>query len=124
MSDLNSVLFEGTLPNDPEFSYDQRGVRHCLLTIASERHFKEDNGIAKQTTTLHVHTEGKMAEQCATLCRRGRKIRVVGRLLTLTVKNGEGREAAELVIDAEHVEVKPSVSVRREQEPSRDGFSR
>jgi single-stranded DNA-binding protein len=124
MNDLNSILLEGTLAQDPVLSHDEKGVPRCLFSITSDRYLKRDNDIKKQTIGIPIHTEGKMAEQCANTCRQGRKIRVVGCLDRLTGINGKGREAAQLVIRAEHFELKPELSVKREKESSLDGFSR
>jgi single-strand DNA-binding protein len=124
MNDLNSVLLEGTLTKDPVLSHDQNGTPNCLLSIASERYLKRKNGIEKQTTAMCVYTHGKMAEQCAKLCHQRRKIRVVGCLQTLRGKNEEGRGMAQVVIDAEHVEIKPELTAKQEKEPSHDFFSR
>jgi single-strand DNA-binding protein len=123
MNDLNSVLLEGTLTNVPELSRDRRGVPHCLLVIASERYLKQENGIEKRTTTMNIHMEGKMAEQYVKLCHQGRKIRVVGCLQNLKGKNEEGRDVAQVVIHAEHMEVRPELPVKQEKEQSHDFFT-
>jgi hypothetical protein len=58
------------------------------------------------------------------LCHAGRKIRAVGRLQILKGKDAEGRDAAQAVIDAEHVELKPELTAKREREQPYDLFSR
>jgi single-stranded DNA-binding protein len=124
MNDLNSVLLEGTLTQDPVLSHDPKGSPHCLLVISSERYLRGENGIEKRTTGMHIDSKGKIAEQCAKLCRRGSKIRVVGFLQALRGKNEAGRDAAQLVIEAEHVEIKPKPAVKQEKDTSYESYSR
>jgi single-strand DNA-binding protein len=124
MNDLNSVLLEGTLTKDPVCSRDGKGVPRCLLSVASERYLKGENGMEKQTTGIQILTKGKTAEQCAKRCRQGGKIRAVGSLRILRGKDAEGRDAAQAVIDAEYVEIKPEMTAKQEKEPSHEFFSR
>jgi single-strand DNA-binding protein len=124
LNDLNSVLLEGTLTKDPALSHDAKGKPHCFLVIASERYLQQETGMEKQTTAMHVYTKGRLAEQCMKLCREGRKIRVVGRIQTLGGKNAQGLDAAQVVIEAEHVEVKPELTRKQEKGPSYDSLSR
>jgi single-stranded DNA-binding protein len=124
LNDLNSVLLGGTVAKEPVVSYDPKGVPRCLLVIASERYLRYENGMEKQTTDMQVYTKGRLAEQCMKCCHAGRKVRVVGRLQILSGKNTEGRAVSRVVIEAEHVEVKPEMTRNQKKEPSYDSYSR
>jgi single-strand DNA-binding protein len=124
MNDLNSILLEGTVTKDPVFSHDKQGKPRCLLAIESEHYLKRADKMEKRTTGMGVYVEGKLAETCRQLCHQGRKIRVVGSLQIMRGTNMEGRDTAQVVIDAKHIEVKPELSVKQEEEQSYDNFSR
>jgi single-strand DNA-binding protein len=100
MNNLNSVLIEGNLLEDPKLSYDSNGKALCSFDVACVRSEKEDGGTVQRTvTTVPITTrEGRLAEVCVEYLKMGRGVRVVGRLAM-----AEG-----LFIFAEHVEFKPS----------------
>jgi single-stranded DNA-binding protein len=124
MHDLNSVLLEGTLTNDPVLSRDKNGVPHCLLIITSERYRKREDGMEKRALATYVDTKSKLAEQCMQHCHQGSKIRVVGSLQMLRGKDAEGRDIAQIGIDAEHLEVRPELTKKQEKEPAHESFER
>lgn len=92
MNDLNSVLVEGEMGNVP----NDDGKCYVIVT----RTFK--NGLGEvETTRSHffVVIKGRLAEMYIGKFKRGRKVRIVGRL------QNDNRGRAEIF--AEHIEFKP-----------------
>jgi single-stranded DNA-binding protein len=93
MNDINSVIVEGEMGNVP----NDDGKCYVIVT----RTFK--NGLAEfETTRNHffVVIKGRLAESYTDKFKKGRKVRIVGRL-----KN-DNRGRAEIF--AEHIEFKPN----------------
>jgi single-strand DNA-binding protein len=124
MNDLNSIIFEGTLTRDPVLSRDQNGVPRCLLAVASERAREAENGRGKRTTEIIAYTENALAEQCAAVCRKGRKIKIVGSLALLQGKGADGINREQIAIEAAHFELRQELTVKPEKKPSHDFLSR
>jgi single-strand DNA-binding protein len=113
MNNLNSVLLEGELIKDPDYRNDRNGNPVCRFTLSSNRFFKGDAGIEKETGYFDIETTGKLALQCTQHGHQGRGVRVVGRLTQEHSRNEEGKPAARIVITAEHVEWRPTVAQSR-----------
>ena len=95
MNNLNSVLIEGTLKEDP---VEKDGI--CRFTIEVYRYYKQDDGDQKQETlNISVETHGKLTETCIGYLKKDSGVRVVGRISQDSDSN--------LIIYAEHVEFKP-----------------
>jgi single-strand DNA-binding protein len=94
MNNLNSVLIEGTLSADPE-AY-QPGF--TVFKLLSHR-INEDR--STETLSTRISTTGRLSEVCAEYLKKGRGVRVVGRLV-----QSEAPDC--VVIHAEHVEFKPA----------------
>jgi single-strand DNA-binding protein len=124
LSDMNSIIFEGTLTRDPVLTRDPKGTPRCLLAIASKRMLKGENGMETRTTEMLAYTEHGFAEPCAAAARKGRKIRVVGSLAILQGKDAAGRDTAQMAIEAAHFELKPELTMIPEKKPSHDVLSR
>ena len=92
MNDINSVIVEGemgTVPNDD-------GKCYVIVT----RTFKDELGEVEKTRNhFFVVIKGRLAEMYADKFKRGRKVRIVGRL------QNDNRGRAEIF--AEHIEFKP-----------------
>lgn len=93
MNDINSVIVEGemgTVPNDD-------GKCYVIVTRTFKNELDE-----KETTRSHffIVIKGRLAEMYADKFKRGRKVRIVGRL------QNDNRGRAEIF--AEHIEFKPT----------------
>ena len=106
MNQLNSVLVEGNLVADPEFSETARGISLCTFAIASERFTKRDEEYEKEVSFFEIVTWGRMADACITSLTKGRGVRVVGRL-TQDRWEADGAKHSRVKIVAEHVEFRP-----------------
>jgi single-strand DNA-binding protein len=115
MNNLNSVLIEGNLVRDPLLRSTPKGTPLCTFTLASNRFFKQDSGMEKEVSFLDVETWSRLAEQCYNLGRKGRGVRVVGRLKQDRWIGSDGKNHSRVTIVAEHVEFRPDFKKDGEQ---------
>ncbi|MDR3130233.1 MAG: single-stranded DNA-binding protein [Treponema sp.] len=109
MNNLNSVLIEGTLVRDPQLRTTPKGTSLCTFSLASNRFFKQDSGFEKEVSFFDVETWTKLAEQCYNIGRKGRGVRVVGRLKQNRWIGQDGKNHSRVSIVAEHVEFRPEL---------------
>jgi len=107
MNNLNSVLIEGNLVRDPEYRTTPKGTPVCKISLASNRFFKQENGMEKEVSFFDVESWGKLAEIVNAKGRKGRGARVVGRLKQERWQNAEGKNLSRVFIVAEHIEFRP-----------------
>jgi single-strand DNA-binding protein len=101
-NDLNSFLVEGTLVGDPEMSHTYEMTPVCYFTIRSIRQWMVEEEIEKEVYLFDVELKGKLAETCGEYLKKGRGVRVVGRLKSIGTVI-----LRETFIVGEHVEFKP-----------------
>jgi len=110
MNNLNSILIEGNLVKDPSIRSTVKGTQFCSLKIATNRFFKlsnQDPGFEKEVSFFDVETWAKLAEVCYTKGKKGRGVRVVGRLRQSRWNDTDGKARSRITIVAEHVEFRP-----------------
>jgi len=109
MNNLNSILIEGNLVRDPLLRSTQKGTQVCNMTLASNRYFKQDSssGYEKEVSFFDVETWSKLAQACYERGKKGRGVRVVGRLKQSRWNDLEGKSRSKISIVAEHVEFRP-----------------
>ncbi len=107
MNNLNSVLIEGNLTRDPELSYTGKGTAVAKLGVANNRWFKQEDELQKETSFFDVTVWGHQAEVCEQYLKKGRGVRVVGRLRQDRWQDPEGNPRSRVEIVAEHVEFRP-----------------
>jgi single-strand DNA-binding protein len=107
MNNLNSVLIEGNLVRDPVLRSTSNGNSECTFTLASDRFFKKGSGIEKETGCFDVEAWDKLAQVCGSQGRKGRGVRVVGRLKQKRWTGTDGKMYSHIIIVAEHVEFRP-----------------
>jgi single-stranded DNA-binding protein len=103
MRNLNSILLEGDLIDQPISSTGRDGVAQCTFSLTSGEN-------APSVPIIAFH---KLATRCSGLLDKGSSIRIVGRIaqdLEASVATGSFC----LRVIAEHVEIKPKVSSRAE----------
>jgi len=99
---LNKVQLIGNLTRDPELRYTPTGAAVCTIGLATNRSWVTDAGEKKEETEFHrVVAWNKLAELCAQLLKKGRKIYVEGRLRTnqWQTQDGTQRTTTEVVIE-------------------------
>lgn len=109
MNNLNSVLIEGNLTRDPELKYTPKGSAVCSFVLASNRYFKQDGETQKEVAFFEVTAWSRLAEVCGEYLKKGRGVRVVGRLKQDRWTSPEGQGRSKVSIVAEHVEFKPNL---------------
>lgn len=97
---LNKVMLIGNLTRDPELRYTPQGTAVCTFGIATNRYWTTDAGEKREETEFHrVVVWNKLAELCAQLLFKGRRVYVEGRLQTRawTAQDGTQRQSTEIV---------------------------
>jgi single-strand DNA-binding protein len=110
MNNLNSILIEGNLVRDPNLSKTPRGTQVCTFSLASNRQYRLDNQAQKEVSFFDIEVWSKLADTCAENLRKGRGVRVVGRLKQDRWSDAEGKNHSRVKIIGEHVEFKPEFS--------------
>jgi len=99
---LNKVILIGNLTRDPELRYTPQGTAVCSFGLATNRAWTTDSGEKREEAEFHrIVSWNKLAELCAQLLTKGRKVFVEGRLQTRTwqAQDGNQRTTTEIVID-------------------------
>lgn len=99
---LNKVTLIGNLTRDPELRYTPAGTAVCTIGLATNRSWTTQTGETKEETEFHrIVSWNKLAELCAQLLTKGRKVYVEGRLSTRswTGQDGNQRTTTEIVIE-------------------------
>ena len=116
MNNLNQILIEGNLTRDPEFKTTPKGTPLCTFSIASNRYLPKGNGEFEQDTSFFdVTAWAQLAESCRDQLKKGRGVRVIGRLKQ-DRWDQDGQTRSRVSIVAEHVVFKP-ISQKKEQQP-------
>jgi len=109
MNSLNSILIEGNLVRDPEYHTTSKGTAVCKFSIASNRYYRQGENMEKEVGFFDVETWSKLAEACQDKGRKGRGVRVVGRLKQERWNDPAGNARSKVCIVAEHVEFRPEM---------------
>ena len=107
MNDLNSVLVEGNMVRDAELKQTASGTSVCTFSIASNRSYKKGDGWEKESSFFDCEAWGKLAENIADRAKKGRGVRVVGRLKQERWEDVDSKQRSRIKIVCEHVEIKP-----------------
>ncbi len=107
MNDLNTVLIEGRLVKDPDLRTINNNLM-CRFTLACARYFYDkDKNWVQDTSFLQVEVWGAAAKVCFDVLRKGRGVRVVGRIRQRLWKDNQEISREYICIIAEHIEFKP-----------------
>jgi single-strand DNA-binding protein len=99
---LNKVMLIGNLTRDPEMRYTPQGTAVCTFGVATNRSWTTGSGEKKEDVEFHnVVAWNKLAEICAQLLKKGRKVYVEGRLQTRSWQGQDGtqKQRTEVVIN-------------------------
>jgi single-strand DNA-binding protein len=97
---LNKAQLIGNLTRDPELRYTPQGTAVCTFGLATNRQWTTDTGEKREEADFHrVVAWNKLAELCAQLLTKGRKVYIEGRLQTRnwTAQDGTQRQTTEIV---------------------------
>ena len=104
MNSLNSILIEGNMVRDPLLKSTPNGTIVCSFSIASNRFYWQDSNMEREVSFFEVEAWGRVANSCANYGRKGRGVRVVGRLRQERWVGSDGKNHTRVSIVAEHVE--------------------
>ena len=94
----------GRLGKDPDMRYTPTGIPVCKFSVATDKHWTNDQGQRQEETTWHnVTVWRKQAETCAQYLTKGSLVLVSGSVKANGYTNREGVAAASLEITAENV---------------------
>jgi len=118
MNSLNSILIEGNLTKDPVMNETPKGTSVCTFSLASNRYYKVDEEPQSEVSFFDVETWAKLAGTCSEYLKKGRGVRVVGRLKQDRWNDQDGNLKSRVKIIAEHVDFKPDFKGKGKDESS------
>jgi single-strand DNA-binding protein len=101
------IIIEGNLVRDPQLKTIPNGNYVCSFAVASNRFYRQNEQTEKEVSFFEVEAWSKLAQTCGEILKKGRGVRVVGRLKQDRWEDGAGKTQARIKIVAEHVEFKP-----------------
>ena len=107
MNQLNNLILEGTVINEPEVvavstTSDDRLVR---FTIANDRYYLDSNKTPKQETLfMNVNCWGELGDKVLEVVHKGKILRTVGRLFQTRWVTKTGEHKSEIALDCNHIE--------------------
>lgn len=108
MNQLNSLILEGNIVEDSVLSEPSAGFKKLSFTIGVNRFYKNAQGEeVNEASFFDIEAYGYIAEHAARYAKKGRGIRIVGRLKQDTWKNEDGKSMSKVYVVAEHFEYKP-----------------
>ena len=123
MNNLNSVLIEGNMVRDPLIRSTPKGAQVCNFSIASNRYYRQESNLEKETGFFEVEAWGRLANTCSIQGRKGRGVRVVGRLKQDRWTGIDGKSHNKVAIVAEHVEYRSDFKKTVETEQETDNLA-
>lgn len=115
---LNKATLIGNLTRDPELRFTPQGAAVCTFGVATNRQWTTESGEKKEDVEFHrIVAWNKLAELCAQLLAKGRKVYVEGRLQTRSwnAQDGAQRTTTEIVISS-------MIILDSKRGPSDEGF--
>lgn len=109
MNVLNCLIIEGKIRKVNPLIDLLEGITYEVFEIETERFYKDIAGeMHKEVSVFNVRTVGKMAEVVEQNAKKGRGVRVVGRLKQRVYTNPKTKKkSSEIYVVAEHIEFKP-----------------
>ena len=108
MNNLNSIILEGNLVRDASLAEPVPGFKKCIFSMGVNRFYKNrKNEAVDEVSFFDIETYGRMAEYCSEKAKKGRGVRVVGRLKQDSWKDDSGKTQSRVYVVAEHIEYKP-----------------
>ena len=111
MNNINSIMLEGNLVRDPEHNETQMGSSVCNFSLAVNRTYKDSKGEkVDEVSFFDIETWGDLAEKLKKEnVKKGRGIRVVGRLKQERWKDADGKSHSKIFVVAEQIELKQQI---------------
>ena len=108
MNQLNSLIVEGNLVRDAELLEPKEGFKVCKLSLAVNRWYRnKNNEVVEEVSYFDAEAYGQYAEICSEKCKKGRSVRIVGRLKQNIWKDDSGKTVSKVFVVIEHIEYNP-----------------
>ena len=120
MNNLNSVLIEGNMVRDPFLKTTPNGTPVVTFTVASNRFYKQNDEMEKEVGFFDIEAWGKLAETCENTGKKGKGVRIVGRLKQDRWTGSDGKAHSKVSVCAEHVEFRPEFKKTTTEEEQAD----
>ncbi len=105
---LNKVFIIGNLTRDPELKALPSGINVCSFSIATNRVYKDKNGVKQENTDFHnVVVFGRQADTTAAYLKKGAMAYVEGRLTTRSWDGPDGKKNYRTEIIADTIQFGP-----------------
>jgi len=88
-SDLNEVILMGNAVKEPEVKFTVNGSKYCLLSIATNRSYKQEEEWKDETTFHNVVLWGRLAEHAEERILKGTRVHIKGRIVNRSWKDEE-----------------------------------
>lgn len=106
MNGINQIILEGNVVTDVYYTIVP--IPHARVEILSLRIYRDSDGnVTEEKSCFEVEGFDALAESMKEYCRKGRGMRIIGRLKQNRWKDGDGVERGRVFVVAEHVEFKP-----------------
>ncbi|MCR4822205.1 MAG: single-stranded DNA-binding protein [Treponema sp.] len=106
MNQMNQIVIEGNVVRDSLVKETPRGTRVCVVPIATNHRYKDSKG-ENQNEVAYFDVEAwgeNFSSRTAKMAKKGRGLRVVGRLKQDRWKTQEGKSTSKVYIVAEHID--------------------
>ena len=106
MNQMNQVLIEGNVVRDPTVKETPRGTKVCVVPVATNHYYKNASGeVQKDAAFFDVEAWGaNFSSRVVKMAKKGRGLRVVGRLKQDRWKGEDGKNFSKIYIIAEHID--------------------
>jgi len=98
MNNLNSIIIEGNLVRDPLLKTTPNGHQVCSFSVASNRFYRQNEQLEKEVSFFDVETWSKLAQTCGEVLKKGRGVRIVGRLKQDRWEDATGKSLSKVKI--------------------------
>lgn len=114
MTHLNSLIIEGWVAKKPKYVETSKDVKFdaqkiLSFSILNEQTCKANGKFKKLVSHIDVEAFGSLAERLNGMIEKGREVRVVGRIKQKRWKDSCKINHSEIVVVAEHIELKPNL---------------
>ena len=102
MGSINKVILVGNLTRDPEMKQTEGKKPVCIISLATNRHWIDQNGKKHEEPEYHrLIAWDKLAESCHQYLRKGRQVFAEGRLHyhSYTGQDGIEKTGVEVVLE-------------------------
>jgi single-strand DNA-binding protein len=107
MTNLNSILIEGYLLEEPLYHVTPKGTPVCTFKIVTRKHGLSDGDKEEEISHFNIEAWGKLAESIYATGHKDRGVRIVGRLKEYHWIGSDGKQSSRVFIVAEHLEFRP-----------------